>query len=55
MNFLVAGGKNYRFSGYFPMDHLDQLEAQSVYILREAYHSFSNLCMRGAWARIPTS
>ncbi|GAT32056.1 sulfate adenylyltransferase subunit 2 [Terrimicrobium sacchariphilum] len=27
------------------MDHLDQLEAQSVYILREAYHSFSNLCM----------
>lgn len=27
------------------MDHLDELEAQSVYILREAYHSFSNLCM----------
>lgn len=27
------------------MDHLDQLESQSIYILREAYHSFSNLCM----------
>ena len=27
------------------MDHLDELEAQSVYLLREAYHSFSNLCM----------
>lgn len=27
------------------MDHLDELEAQSIYILREAYHSFSNLCM----------
>ena len=24
---------------------LDQLEAQSIYILREAYHAFSNLCM----------
>ncbi len=27
------------------MDHLDQLEAQSIYLMREAYHSFSNLCM----------
>ncbi len=27
------------------MDHLDELESQSVYLLREAYHSFSNLCM----------
>ena len=27
------------------MDHLDKLESQSIYILREAYHSFSNLCM----------
>jgi sulfate adenylyltransferase subunit 2 len=27
------------------MEHLDQLESQSVYLLREAYHSFSNLCM----------
>lgn len=27
------------------MDHLDRLEAQSVYILREAYKSFKNLCM----------
>jgi len=27
------------------MDHLDELEAQSIYILREAYVSFSNLCM----------
>ncbi len=27
------------------MDHLDELESQSIYILREAYHSFSNLCM----------
>jgi len=27
------------------MDHLDELEARSVYILREACHSFSNLCM----------
>jgi len=27
------------------MDHLDELEAQSIYIMREAYHSFSNLCM----------
>jgi len=29
----------------FYMDHLDKLESQSIYILREAYHSFSNLCM----------
>ena len=27
------------------MDHLERLEAQSVYILREAYKSFRNLCM----------
>lgn len=27
------------------MEHLDQLESQSVYLLREAYQSFSNLCM----------
>lgn len=27
------------------MDHLKELEAQSIYILREAYHNFSNLCM----------
>ena len=27
------------------MDHLDQLEAQSVYILREAYRHFDRLCM----------
>ncbi len=27
------------------MDQLDRLEAQSVYILREAYKSFKNLCM----------
>ncbi len=27
------------------MDHLDQLEAQSVYILREAYREFKSLCM----------
>ena len=27
------------------MDHLDELESQSVYILREAYHHFKNLCM----------
>jgi sulfate adenylyltransferase subunit 2 len=27
------------------MDHLDRLEAQSVYILREAYKNFKNLCM----------
>jgi sulfate adenylyltransferase subunit 2 len=27
------------------MDHLDNLEAQSISILREAYHCFSNLCM----------
>jgi sulfate adenylyltransferase subunit 2 len=27
------------------MDHLDQLEAQSVYILREAYRDFKQLCM----------
>jgi len=27
------------------MTHLDALEAQSIYILREAYHHFSNLCM----------
>ena len=26
-------------------DHLDRLEAQSVYILREAYASFRSLCM----------
>jgi len=28
-----------------PMDHLQKLEAQSVYILREAYKEFKNLCM----------
>ncbi len=27
------------------MDHLDTLEAKSVYILREAYREFKNLCM----------
>jgi sulfate adenylyltransferase subunit 2 len=27
------------------MDHLDKLEAQSVYILRESYREFKNLCM----------
>ncbi|MEM1060002.1 MAG: sulfate adenylyltransferase subunit CysD [Verrucomicrobiota bacterium] len=27
------------------MTHLDQLEAQSVFIFREAFHSFKNLCM----------
>ncbi|MEA5021256.1 Sulfate adenylyltransferase subunit 2 [bioreactor metagenome] len=27
------------------MNHLDQLEAQSVYILREAYREFKNICM----------
>jgi len=27
------------------MDHLEQLESQSVYILREAYNRFKNLCM----------
>lgn len=26
-------------------DHLDQLESKSVYILREAYHAFGDLCM----------
>jgi sulfate adenylyltransferase subunit 2 len=27
------------------MDHLDRLEAQSIYIFREAYHAFSSLAM----------
>jgi sulfate adenylyltransferase subunit 2 len=27
------------------VDHIDRLEAQSVYILREAYKNFKNLCM----------
>ncbi len=27
------------------MNHLDKLEAQSIYILREAYANFKNLCM----------
>jgi sulfate adenylyltransferase subunit 2 len=27
------------------MDHLDKLESKSVYILREAYRDFKNLCM----------
>lgn len=27
------------------LSHLDSLENQSVYILREAYHAFSNICM----------
>ena len=26
-------------------DHLDELEAQSIYIFREAYASFKNICM----------
>src|SRR6266850_7513362 len=28
-----------------PMDNLDQLEQQSVYILREAFRHFERLCM----------
>lgn len=28
-----------------PVDHLEKLEAKSVYILREAYREFKNLCM----------
>ena len=27
------------------MNQLEELESQSVYILREAYHHFKNLCM----------
>src|SRR3989339_1850120 len=27
------------------MDHLDKLESKSVFILREAYREFKNLCM----------
>src|SRR6266496_4703681 len=27
------------------MDHLEKLEAKSVYILRDAYREFKNLCM----------
>ena len=27
------------------MNHLDKLEAQSIYILREAYREFKNICM----------
>lgn len=27
------------------MDHLDELESQSIYILREAFHAFERLCM----------
>ena len=27
------------------MDHLDKLEAQSVFILREAYREFKQICM----------
>ena len=27
------------------MEHLDKLENKSIYILREAYHAFKNLCM----------
>ena len=27
------------------LSHLDQLENQSLYIFREAYHAFGNLCM----------
>src|SRR3990170_8627811 len=27
------------------MDHLEKLEAKSVYIFREAYREFKNLCM----------
>lgn len=27
------------------MDHLDELEAQTIYILREAYHAFDDLAM----------
>lgn len=28
-----------------PQDHLDRLESQSVFLLREAYASFPRLCM----------
>jgi sulfate adenylyltransferase subunit 2 len=35
------------------MDHLDELEAQSIYILREAFARLKNCCGRSA--RIPTS
>lgn len=27
------------------MTHLDKLEAQSIYLFREAYHAFNNMCM----------
>ncbi|PWU08133.1 MAG: sulfate adenylyltransferase [Verrucomicrobia bacterium] len=27
------------------MDHLDELESGSIYVLREGYHNFSHLCM----------
>ena len=30
---------------YLIVDHLDQLEATSIYILREAYANFKDLCM----------
>ena len=26
-------------------EHLDQLEAQSVFLIREAFHHFKNICM----------
>jgi len=29
----------------YHMDHLDRLESQSIYILREAYREFKSLCM----------
>jgi sulfate adenylyltransferase subunit 2 len=36
------------------MDHLDALEAQSIYIFREAFARLKNSRCCGRWARIPT-
>ena len=37
------------------MDHLDQLEAKSVHIFREAYANFKSLCMLWSIGKDSTS
>jgi len=32
--------------------HLDELENQSIFIFREAYHAFKNVCMPWSMGRL---
>src|SRR5437764_138559 len=41
----ASGQTGLRADAPVSLTHLDQLENQSIYIFREAYHAFSNICM----------